>query len=90
MEILYSKLYDKYTKLKVCSFIDNQHRLLGFVIDSLFSLSFQSKKLSDLDHINKEQEVKFVNYLTGTFLSIPFGVNSRKNDERTCSEFRTL
>ena len=49
-------------------FIDNQHRLLGFVIDSLFSLSFQSKKLSDLDHINKEQEVKFVNYLTGTFL----------------------
>ncbi|KAG4922332.1 hypothetical protein JHK82_051303 [Glycine max] len=39
MEILYSKLYDKYTKLK-------------------------SKKLSDLDHINKEQEVKFVNYLT--------------------------
>nr|ACU20481.1 unknown [Glycine max] len=39
MEILYSKLYDKYTKLK-------------------------SKKLSDLDHINKEQEGKFVNYLT--------------------------
>ncbi|CAJ1815128.1 unnamed protein product [Sphenostylis stenocarpa] len=39
MEILYSKLYDKYTKLK-------------------------SKKLSDLDHLNKEQEVKFVNYLS--------------------------
>ncbi|KAK7394880.1 hypothetical protein VNO78_15421 [Psophocarpus tetragonolobus] len=39
MEILYSKLYDKYTKLK-------------------------SKKLSDLDKINKEQEVKFLNFLS--------------------------
>ncbi|KAK7374160.1 hypothetical protein VNO80_07586 [Phaseolus coccineus] len=39
MEILYSKLYDKYTKLK-------------------------SKKLSDLDNLNKEQEVKFVNYMS--------------------------
>ncbi|XP_014490264.1 uncharacterized protein LOC106752996 isoform X1 [Vigna radiata var. radiata] len=39
MEVLYSKLYDKYTQLK-------------------------SKKLSELDHLNKEQEVKFVNYLS--------------------------
>ncbi|KAL2330434.1 hypothetical protein Fmac_018015 [Flemingia macrophylla] len=39
MEFLYSKLYDKYTKLK-------------------------TKKLSDLDHENKEQELKFVNFLS--------------------------
>ncbi|XP_029127862.1 uncharacterized protein LOC109802535 isoform X3 [Cajanus cajan] len=39
MEVLYSKLYDKYTKLK-------------------------TKKLSDLDHVNKEQELKFVNFLS--------------------------
>ncbi|KAK7262318.1 hypothetical protein RJT34_29885 [Clitoria ternatea] len=39
MEVLYSKLYDKYTKLK-------------------------TKKLSDLDHLSKEQEVKFVNCLS--------------------------
>ncbi|XP_020230925.1 uncharacterized protein LOC109811560 [Cajanus cajan] len=39
MEILYKKLYDKYTKLK-------------------------TKKLSDLDHINKEQELKFINCIS--------------------------
>ncbi|RDX72539.1 hypothetical protein CR513_47969, partial [Mucuna pruriens] len=39
MEILYTKLYDKYTKLK-------------------------TKKLSDLDHVNKEQEVKFMNCMS--------------------------
>ncbi|WVZ05695.1 hypothetical protein V8G54_019041 [Vigna mungo] len=64
MEVLYSKLYDKYTKLKVCSFINNRQRLLRFVSDSSFYLSLKSKKLSELDHLNKEQEVKFVNYLS--------------------------
>ncbi|KAE9590469.1 hypothetical protein Lal_00023138 [Lupinus albus] len=39
METLYSKLHDKYIKLKI-------------------------KKLSDLDQLSKEQEVKFMNYLT--------------------------
>ncbi|KAJ1426795.1 hypothetical protein SESBI_10047 [Sesbania bispinosa] len=39
MEVLYSKLYEKYTKLK-------------------------TKKLSELDQLNKEQEVKFMNYLS--------------------------
>ncbi|KAF7822339.1 recF/RecN/SMC N terminal domain-containing protein isoform X1 [Senna tora] len=39
MEALYSKLYDKYTKLK-------------------------AKKLSELDQLNKDQEVKFMNYLS--------------------------
>ncbi|KAK7340133.1 hypothetical protein VNO77_20827 [Canavalia gladiata] len=39
MEVLYSKLYDKYTKLK-------------------------TKKLSDLDNLNKEQETKFMKFLS--------------------------
>ncbi|XP_061339654.1 uncharacterized protein LOC133286276 isoform X2 [Gastrolobium bilobum] len=39
MEVLYSKLYDKYIKLK-------------------------TKKLSELDQLNKEQEDKFMNYLS--------------------------
>lgn len=39
MESLYSKLYDKYAKLKV-------------------------NKFAELDHVNKDQEVKFLNYVS--------------------------
>ncbi|KAL2341825.1 hypothetical protein Fmac_009765 [Flemingia macrophylla] len=39
MEVLYKKLYDKYTNLK-------------------------TKKLSDLDHLNKEQELKFIDCIS--------------------------
>ncbi|EXC04600.1 hypothetical protein L484_003163 [Morus notabilis] len=43
MEVLYSKLYDKYTQLK-------------------------AKRLTELDEVNKDQEVKFVNYVADKVL----------------------
>ncbi|TKY65586.1 hypothetical protein E2542_SST08446 [Spatholobus suberectus] len=64
MEVLYTKLYDKYTKLK-------------------------TKKLSDLDHINKEQEVKFVNCLSAAEEVIEYLKNEKEELLEQVNELRT-
>lgn len=35
----------------------------------VFSILFQTKKISEIDQLNKEQEVKFMSYLSGNVSS---------------------
>ena len=71
MEALYKKLYTKYTTLKVLSL--SYSLSLFFVFNySLTYLFSQTNKLSELEDVNKEQELKFLKFVSGIILHSSF------------------
>lgn len=71
MEALYAKLYNKYTKLKVCSI----KRTISYALllhaerwtseTELFLFLMQKEKESQFYNQNHDQEVKFLNFVAG-------------------------
>lgn len=71
MEALYKKLYTKYTTLKVLSL--SYSLSLFFVFNySLTYLFSQTNKLSELEDVNEEQELKFLKFVSGIILHSSF------------------
>ena len=48
----------------------------AFATDSCFSFLFQAKKLSEFDQLNDDQEVKFMNFMSGMYLLYVFHLDS--------------
>ena len=64
METLYTKLYDKYIKLKVIVFYFG----FGFnfmEIYPFFFMELQKEKDTAMENLNRDQEKKFMNYVIG-------------------------
>jgi hypothetical protein len=65
MEALYKKLYSKYTTLKVFPFRSSSISTTSYLLTYLL---LQTNKLSEFEDINKEQELKFLNFVSGNLI----------------------